>query len=95
MPDWRAIALLAAGAALAACAGTPGVTRHDDGSLSIECSGGYHDWSQCYRRAEDVCGGAFDIVSRVTDEGSGGVGTRDWSAQGSEVKRTLIVRCGG
>lgn len=84
-----AVLMLAAG-----CASSDGVRRHDDGTISIDCAGGYYDWSRCHARAAAVCGrGGFDIVSQVSDEASQGVGTRDWSAQGSEVKRTLRVRC--
>lgn len=86
---------LAAGVLLlAGCAASDGVRRHDDGTISIDCYGGYYDWSRCHQRASSVCGDAgFDIVSQVSDEASHGVGTRDWSTFGSEVKRTLRVRC--
>ena len=79
---------------IAGCAGTGGPRQNEDGTWSIQCAGGYHDWSRCLARAENLCGRAgFDIVSRVSDEGSSGVGTRDWSTEGSEVQRTMIVRC--
>lgn len=79
---------------VAGCAGTGGPRQNEDGTWSIQCAGGYHDWSRCLARAENLCGRAgFDIVSRVSDEGSSGVGTRDWSTEGSEVQRTMIVRC--
>ncbi len=79
---------------VAAACSSSGVQKNDDGTLSIECSGGYHDWSRCYQRAARACRPArVDIVSQVSDEGSNGVGVRDWSVGGSEVKRTLVVRC--
>lgn len=75
------------------CAGS-GIRENPDGTLSIECSGGYHDWSRCHDRAAGACpDGRFEIVSRVSDEGSSGVGSRDWSAAGSEVTRMLQIRC--
>jgi hypothetical protein len=78
---------------LAGCAGQ-GVRRNDDGTLSIECAGGYHDWSACHQRAIAACRpDGFEIVSRLSNEGSSGVGSRDWSQQGSEVQRTMVVRC--
>lgn len=81
-------------AAAAGCAGNGAVRQNDDGTVSIECAGGYHDWSRCHERAEKVCGRAgFEIVARLSNEGSSGVGVRDWSVQGSEVARTLVVRC--
>jgi hypothetical protein len=87
--------LMAAGLLLAGgCAATDAVRRHDDGTISIDCAGGYYDWSRCHSRAAAICGrNGFDIVSQVSDEASHGVGTRDWSASGSEVRRTLRVRC--
>ena len=79
---------------LAGCVGSGGPRQNEDGTWSIQCAGGYHDWSRCLATAERLCGRAgFDIVSRVSNEGSSGVGTRDWSAEGSEVQRTMIVRC--
>lgn len=78
---------------LTACAATQDVSRNADGTVSIRCAGGYHDWSACHARAERVCPGRFEIVSRVSNEGSSGVGTRDWSAAGSVVERTMVVRC--
>lgn len=89
----RVVALTGLGL-LAACAGSQGVRHNDDGTISIECAGGYHDWTGCHERAADTCRPqGFEIVSRVSDEGSSGVGTRDWSAEGSVVQRTLVVRC--
>ncbi len=77
----------------AGCAGS-GIRENPDGTLSIECSGGYHDWSRCHDRAAGACpDGRFEIVSRVSDEGSSNVGSRDWSAAGSEVTRMLQIRC--
>lgn len=87
-------ALLIAGA-FAGCAGTSdAVRRNDDGTLNVQCSGGYHDWSRCHERAAAACRpDGFEIVSQVSNEGSSGVGSRDWSAAGSEVSRVLVVRC--
>jgi hypothetical protein len=79
--------------AVAGCA-AEGVRRDADGTITIDCGGGYHDWSVCYSRADRACGSAgFDILSRVSNEGSEGVGTRDWSARGSEVSRRMVLRC--
>lgn len=92
-PLWVVAAALLLGGVLSGCSGS-GVRENPDGTYSIECSGGYHDWSRCHGRAADVCpGGGFEIVSRVSDEGSSNVGSRDWSAAGSEVTRMLVVRC--
>ena len=80
--------------ALTACAGSEAVRPNPDGTLSVRCAGGYHDWSACHQRAARLCRpDGFEIVSRISNEGSSGVGTRDWSAEGSVVERTLVVRC--
>lgn len=90
---WR-LAGWGVGLLLAGCAGSQAVVKNDDGTLSVRCAGGYHDWSVCHQRAIDACRPAgFDIVSQVSNEGSSGVGTRDWSPEGSVVERTLVVRC--
>lgn len=86
-------ALLAQLLLLAACA-SDRVRHDDDGTVTINCAGGYHDWSACYSRADAACGSAgYELLSRVSNEGSEGVGTRDWSGGGSEVSRTMVVRC--
>ncbi|MEQ8857187.1 MAG: hypothetical protein RIC56_00935 [Pseudomonadales bacterium] len=90
----RLIRLAVMALMLCACASGSDVRRNEDGSISIQCSGGYHDWSGCRNRATRACGSAgFEIVSQVSDEGSSSVGTRDWSAEGSVVERTMVVRC--
>jgi hypothetical protein len=91
MPGRRYLAALLI--LLGGCA-AGGPRQNEDGTWSIQCAGGYHDWSRCLATADDLCGpDGFDIVSRVSDEGSAGVGTRDWSTEGSEVQRTMVVRC--
>lgn len=87
---WAVTLLVLAGA----CAGSANVRVAEDGSARIDCSGGYYDWSRCHSRAERHCGrGGYDILSQVSNEGASGVGSRDWSREGSEVSRTMIVRC--
>lgn len=93
----RGVATMALCALLSTTAGcaASGVRQNDDGTLSIECAGGYHDWSVCYERAAAACRpDEPEIVSQVSNEGAEGVGSRDWSAEGSVVSRTLVVRCG-
>jgi hypothetical protein len=88
------VAALVAALALGGCSAGGGVRENPDGTLSIDCAGGYYDWTACHARAERACG-QYEIVARVSNEGSSGVGTRDWSAEGSVVTRTLVVRCRG
>ncbi len=91
---WLPGIILVLGMNLSGCAGERRLQALDDGSYRVDCSGGYHDWSACNDAARRVCrGGAVDVISQVSNEGSQGVGTRDWSVQGSEVSRRMIFRC--
>ncbi len=79
--------------ATSACA-TYEVEQLDVRTFSIECPGGYHDWSGCLKTARKICAVAgYEIVSRLSNEGSSGVGVNDWSTSGSLVSRTMVVRC--
>lgn len=89
----RRFVLLSAVAAIGACA-TYEVEQLDTHTYSIECPGGYNDWSGCLKAAKKVCDVAgYDIVSRLSNEGSSGLGVKDWSTSGSLVSRTMVVRC--
>ena len=91
----RACALALLPALLVAGCTAPATLRvNDDGTAFIDCSGGYHNWSGCHSRARRYCGAAgFDILSRLSDEGSSAVGVRDWSGAGRPVTRSLVIRC--
>ena len=91
----RPVLLLTLGALLqlSACAARD-VRALGDGVYSVDCSGGYHDWSACNDAARRLCrGGAVEVLSQVSNEGSQGVGSRDWSTAGSEVSRRMTFRC--
>lgn len=90
----RILVTTLAAIAVSACVSSGAIKALDGGDWEIDCSGGYHDWSGCHSRAKRVCGkGGFDIVSQITNEGSGNVGSNDWSAAGSIITRTMVVRC--
>jgi len=90
----RALPLWVLGAALLSSCAARDVRSLGDGAYSVDCSGGYHDWSACHAAARRVCrGGSVEILSQVSNEGSQGVGTRDWSTEGSEVSRRMTFRC--
>ena len=79
--------------ALSACASSGKIVELEGGDWQIDCSGGYHDWNGCHSEAKRICGkGGFDIVSQITNEGAR-VGSNDWSAAGSVVTRSMVVRC--
>jgi hypothetical protein len=76
------------------CSASGRVRTSPDGTASVDCPGGYHDWSACHAAAKAHCRGRdYQILSQISDEGSSGVGTRDWSRQGSSVTRTMLFRC--
>ncbi len=79
---------------VSACAASGEFKELESGDWQIDCSGGYHNWSGCHTLAKRICGnGGFDIVSQITNEGGGNVGSKDWSATGSIVSRSMVVRC--
>lgn len=79
---------------LAGCAFGGKVQTLADGSYKVDCSGGYHNWTACNEAARRACGGGgVEILSQVSNEASQGVGSRDWSAAGSEVSRSMNFRC--
>lgn len=75
------------------CAGNAGTQQLADGTYRVSCPGGYHDWQGCYSAARKACRGDYEIKSRVSDEGSTSAGSKDFSQAGSQVTRTMIVRC--
>jgi hypothetical protein len=76
------------------CAFSGDLQTLDDGSYQVDCSGGYHDWSACNEAARRACRGrGVEVLSQVSNEASQGVGSRDWSAAGSEVSRSMNFRC--
>jgi hypothetical protein len=64
-----------------------------DGRYSVDCPGGYHDWTRCNRAARNTCGeGNVEVDTRTSDE-AGDVGTKDWSSEGTVVSRRMIFHC--
>ena len=79
---------------LAGCAFGGKVQTLADGSYKVDCSGGYHKWTASNEAARRACGGGgVEILSQVSNEASQGVGSRDWSAAGTEVSRSMNFRC--
>jgi len=88
-----ALALLIA-AAMSGCAASKSIEMIAPGTYALDCSGGAPTWDRCHALADRVCeGGAFEITSQVSNEGSAGVGRNDWSTAGSEITRTMVVKC--
>jgi hypothetical protein len=64
------------------------------GTYALDCSGGAPNWKRCHTLANKACNGAaFTIKSQISNAGSSGVGTNDWSTSGSQITRTMVVVC--
>jgi hypothetical protein len=90
----RRALIVSAAIGLSACASNPRVQDLGDGRISVDCSGGAPSWTRCQALATEACAGrGFDVVSQVSNEGSGNVGRNDWSTAGSQVTRLMVVAC--
>jgi hypothetical protein len=89
-----ATALTLAAMTLAGCASGRSIEAVSADTFALDCSGGAPTWAGCHALAEKACdGGRFEIQSQVSNEGSAGVGTNDWSTAGSQITRTMVVKC--
>ena len=80
--------------ATAGCAADRSIEMLAPGTYALDCSGGAPTWAACHALADTACNGAsFEIKSQVSNEGSSGVGTNDWSTAGSQITRTMVIRC--
>ena len=89
-------ALFLASLALACATATKTYTPSGNIGYSIECSGRYLSWSECYEKAGEKCGArGYRIVDKIGDEG-GHVQAGAYGAYGEvHITRTLVVECGG
>lgn len=88
--------LLLAVVLLAGCA-TSSKTYLPDGSegFSINCDGSALSWSQCYKKAGDLCGAQGYKVLAGGNEGNAIVGGNQYGfAGGMIVTRSMLVKCG-
>jgi hypothetical protein len=80
-------------AGLAGCASDSSIEMLAPGTYAVDCSGGAPTWAVCHSLADRACeGGDFEIQSQVSNAGAG-VGTNDWSMGGSQITRSMVVRC--
>ncbi|MFP6816326.1 MAG: hypothetical protein VB949_11755, partial [Pseudomonadales bacterium] len=64
------------------------------GVFVLDCSGGAPTWDGCHALADKACeGSGFEIQSQVTNAGSSSIGTNDWSTAGSQITRSMVVKC--
>lgn len=81
-------------AAMAGCASNQSIEMLAPGIYALDCSGGAPTWAGCHSLADRACKGSdFEIQSQVSNEGSTGVGTNDWSTAGSQITRSMVVKC--
>lgn len=80
--------------AMGGCASTKSTEMLTPGVFALDCSGGAPNWDGCHRLAARACKGTgFEIQSQVSNAGSSGVGTNDWSTAGSQITRSMVVKC--
>ena len=80
--------------ASAGCASDKSTELIAPDTYAIDCSGGAPNWVRCHTRARAACkNGDFEIQSQVSNARSAGVGTNDWSTAGSQITRTMVVKC--
>jgi hypothetical protein len=83
---------IAAGAA--GCASEHSIEMLAPGTYAVDCSGGAPTWAGCHSLADRACKGSrFEIQSQVSNAGSAGVGSNDWSTAGSQITRTMVIKC--
>ena len=81
-------------ATMLGCASDKSIEMLTPGTYALDCSGGAPTWGGCHTLADRACKGAdFEIKSQVSNEGSAGVGRNDWSTEGSQITRTMVVTC--
>lgn len=92
----RSLMIFAAlcGAIVSGCTTESRIESISPGTYALDCSGGGRSWDVCHELARSACNGRdFEIQSQVSNEGSGNVGSNDWSVAGSQITRTMVVRC--
>lgn len=80
---------------LGACASSS-QTYMADGSpgYTVNCSGAARSWSQCYRKAGEICAAnGYDIIERIGEEQAIITGSSSSLFGSSSHSRTLIIKC--
>ena len=76
------------------CASDTSTEMLAPGVFALDCSGGAPNWNGCHALAERACKGAgFEIRSQVSNARSSSIGTNDWSTAGSQITRSMVVKC--
>ena len=61
---------------------------------SIDCSGEFGTWGECYEAAGELCGArGYKVLEKMTDKGSSVYADKNLLAGASTNTRSLIVQC--
>ena len=81
-------------AMLAGCTtAKPTVAPDGRQALSIDCTG-HGSWSNCYRKAGEVCPKGYDVLIKDGDDGNKiAVGNKDGFSSNQIATRAMLVAC--
>ena len=61
---------------------------------SIDCSGEFLSWSECYEKAGDICGRkGYDILDKIGEQSSTVAGGQHGFYGSSSMNRVMIIKC--
>jgi hypothetical protein len=60
----------------------------------IECPGWANNWTNCFARADYVCGNGFILLEQQSGEGGGSlIATPQFATAGKRTERVAVVKC--
>lgn len=83
-------------AALVSGCVAPKRIRLPDGNqgYAITCNGSARTWNWCYEQAGKACGAAgYDVLTQDGEQSPNGVATQYGAMIGSNVTRSMLIRC--
>ena len=81
--------------AVSGCA-TARKTHTSDGKEGyiLNCSGSASTWGKCYERAGDLCREkGYEVLEKIGEQLTASSGTLLEQHSGTDINRTLIIRC--
>jgi len=72
----------------------PTFTASGQKGNSIDCSGEFSTWGECYEEAGELCGArGYKVLEKMTDKGSSVYAGKDYLSGASTNTRSLIIQC--
>jgi len=72
----------------------PTFTSSGQKGNSIDCSGEFGTWGECYEEAGELCGArGYKVLEKMTDKGSSVYAGKDILSGSSTNTRSLIIQC--